>query len=152
MRKFCLSLIVASATLATKLIRSGAFFAAIAAAPLSGGVSGALPQISVQQGSIPDASSGMPPRLGIDNHAQDPATQIANAKRFKELNILRQKEMTSDAAKLVQLAAELKTNLDKREQGASSPDLLHKAEQIEKLARSVRTRMTDAIGGERPAP
>ena len=73
-------------------------------------------------------------------------TQQANEKRIKELNVLRQKEITTDAAKLLLLATELKTKLDKGGEEASSLDMMHKAEQIEKLARNVRARMTEAVG------
>jgi hypothetical protein len=94
---------------------------------------------------MPDASSTSP-RGGLNGHADDPMTQQANEKRLKELNVLRQKQITTDAARLLLLATELKTNVDKGGEEASSLDMMHKAEQIEKLARSVRTRMTDAVG------
>ena len=144
MRKFSLSLIVTPAAPAVRLIRSAAFLAAMTAVPLTAGVSSAQ-QGSTPQIPMPDASSSSP-RSGLNNRSDDPMTQQANEKRIKELNVLRQKQITTDAAKLLLLATELKTNLDKGGEEASSFDMMHKAEQIEKLARSVRTRMTDAIG------
>jgi hypothetical protein len=147
MHKFSLSLIVTSAAPARRLIRSVTFLAAMAAVPLAAGVSSAQ-QTASPQFPMPDASSPSP-RSGLNGRADDPMTQQANEKRVKELNVLRQKQMTSDAAKLLLLATELKTNLDKGAAEASSLEMLHKAELIEKLARSVRTRMTDAAGNER---
>ena len=142
MRKLSLSLIVTAP--AVKIIRSGAFLAAMAAAPLVAGVSSAQ-QSASPQFPMPDASSASP-RSGLNRGADDPMTQQANEKRVKELNVLRQKEITTDAAKLLALATELKTRLDKGGEEASSLDMMHKAEQIEKLARNVRARMTEAVG------
>lgn len=144
MRKFNLSPILTPAAPSARLIRSAAFLAVMAAVPLTAGVSSAQ-QTAAPQIPMPDAS-GISPRSGLDSRANDPATQLANEKRARELNILRQKEMTSDAARLLLLATELKSNLDTGGKSASSLDLVHKAEQIEKLARNVRTRMTEAVG------
>lgn len=88
----------------------------------------------------------------MDRRGDDTSTELANEKRLKELNILRQKEITTDAAKLLLLATELKANLDESPQAGSSTGLIRKAEQIEKLARNVRTRMTEAIGAGRLNP
>lgn len=65
-----------------------------------------------------------------------------NAKQFKVLNELRQKEMTTDTAKLVALAGDLKEALDKTgSKDTISMDSVRKAEQIEKLAQDVRKKM-----------
>lgn len=144
MRKFSLSLIVTSAAPAARVIGSALILAAMAAAPLGAGVS-SVQQAGAPQIPMPDASSTSP-RSGLNRGADDPMAQQAAEKRIKELNVQRQKQITSDAAKLLLLATELKTKLDKGGEDASSLDMMHKAEQIEKLARSVRTRMTDAVG------
>jgi hypothetical protein len=145
MRKFNLSPILTPATPAARLVRSAAFLVAMAAVPLATEVSTAQQQGTPSQFPIPDASSPSP-RSGLNGHADDPMTEQAREKRAKELNVLRQKEMTSDAARLLALATDLKAHVDKGEENASSLELMHKAEQIEKLARSVRAHMTDAVG------
>jgi hypothetical protein len=122
----------------------------MAAIPLAAGISRA------QQGPIttfpaPDASNNSP-RYGIDSRADDPATRLANAKRIKELNTLRQKQIATDAAKLLLLATELKANVENGDDVTSPAQLMRKAEQIEKLAHTVRARMTDAVGVDRLTP
>ena len=70
------------------------------------------------------------------------------AKRIKALNQMRHKAMVDDAAKLLVLAKELNdetTNL-------SSADRVRKATEIEKLAKSVKDKMTYAVGNELRAP
>jgi hypothetical protein len=114
--------------------------ALLALAPVTGSVSRAQQQTVSPPFPFPDASNRSP----SDRHADDPADDLIKAKRLKELNILRQKQITTDAAKLLALATELKSNLDKSHDPAATPDLMHKAEQIEKLAHSVRAKMTDA--------
>lgn len=149
MRKFSPSPILPSAPQARfplgRQARTVAFLAIMAAVPLSAGVSSAQQQSTAPSFPVPDASNASP-RSGLNKSIDDPSTLLANEKRVKELNVLRQKQITSDAAKLLALAIELKANVDKGEEHDSSLELMHKAEQIEKLAHSVRTRMTDAVG------
>ena len=68
-----------------------------------------------------------------------------NAKQFKQLNELRQKEMTSDTAKLLALAGDLKEEVDKTGKATISMDAVRKAEQIEKLAQNVQNKMKATI-------
>lgn len=114
--------------------------ASLAVSPLTAGVSRAQQQTIAPPFPFPDASNRSP----FDRRADDPADDLVKAKRLKELNILRQKQITTDAARLLALATELKANLGKSHDPATTPDLMHKAEQIEKLAHSVRAKMTDA--------
>jgi hypothetical protein len=67
-------------------------------------------------------------------------------RRLRALNIERQKQMVSDAAKLLKLAQELNTEVAAANSGAFTPDQLRKIGEIEKLARNVRERMTTAVG------
>ena len=50
----------------------------------------------------------------------------------------RQKKMESDAAKLVEMAQQLKTSVDKTNKDMLSVNVIKEAERIEKLAREVR--------------
>jgi hypothetical protein len=56
-------------------------------------------------------------------------------------NSQRQAEIRRDTDKMLQLTAELKDYLQKGQQGVMSIDAIKKAEQIEKLAHSVKSKM-----------
>jgi hypothetical protein len=77
---------------------------------------------------------------------RDSMNQQETAKRLKELNLQRQKEMTSDTEKLLQLANELKSDTNKSEKDKLSMIEIRKAEMIEKLAKSVRDKMKATVG------
>jgi hypothetical protein len=63
------------------------------------------------------------------------------------LNVERQKKLVSDTNKLLKLAAELKSEIDGGGGSAAlSPQQMHKLERIEKLAKSVKQEMTQAVG------
>jgi hypothetical protein len=53
----------------------------------------------------------------------------------------RQAEMKRDTEKLLKLATELKADVDKTNEGTLSLDVIKKAEEIEKLAHTVKDRM-----------
>lgn len=59
----------------------------------------------------------------------------------KKANQERQAALKSDTDKLVKLAGELKDYVDKSNENVLSLDVLKKAEEIEKLARSVKDKM-----------
>ncbi len=59
----------------------------------------------------------------------------------KNRNGERQKRLQADAEKLLGLATQLKQEVDKTDKNTMSVDVIKKAEEIEKLARSVRERM-----------
>lgn len=60
-------------------------------------------------------------------------------------SLQRQAQMRQDSEKLSQLTQELNAYLQKTEQGVMSIDALKKAEQIEKLAKSVRSKMKQSF-------
>lgn len=59
----------------------------------------------------------------------------------KKANQQRQAELKRDSDKLLQLATELKTYVDRTNENLLSLEVVTKAEQIEKLAHSVREKM-----------
>jgi hypothetical protein len=59
----------------------------------------------------------------------------------KKVNLERQAALKADTDKLVKLAGELKQYVDKSNENVLSLDVLKKAEEIEKLARSVKDKM-----------
>lgn len=59
----------------------------------------------------------------------------------KKANQARQADLKRDTDKLLKLATELKDSVDKTTEATLSLDVLKKAEEIEKLARSVKDKM-----------
>jgi hypothetical protein len=74
----------------------------------------------------------------VDQHQQLSRTLVTNA--FIE----RQLALRRDTEKLLSLAAELKQNVDKTSPSILSMDVIKKAQEIEKLAKSVKDKMKDA--------
>ena len=68
------------------------------------------------------------------------------ARRIGMLNLIRQKNMVSDADKLLRLAQELNEDADAGGTKMSPTERMHKAAEIEKLAKAVKEKMTYAIG------
>jgi hypothetical protein len=61
----------------------------------------------------------------------------------KKANKERQAELKKDTEKLVKLSTELKEYVDKSNQDVLSLEVVKKAEEIERLAHNVKTRMRD---------
>jgi hypothetical protein len=59
----------------------------------------------------------------------------------KMRNVERQKELVADTQKLLNLANELKTDVDKSTKDTLSLDVIRKADEIEKLAHNVKEKM-----------
>ena len=59
----------------------------------------------------------------------------------KEANKQRQAELKRDTDKLLKLSTELKAYVDKSNENILSLDVIKKADEIEKLAHSVKTKM-----------
>ena len=77
-------------------------------------------------------------RTDVDPSQQLERVQIANA--FRE----RQMALRHDTERLLSLAAELKQNVDKTSPNILSMDVIKKAQEIEKLAKSVKDKMREA--------
>jgi len=99
------------------------------------------------------STSGVPPISPLANRTADPnrimedSMQTPEArKRLEQLNVLRQKEMTDETARLVRLANEVKAETDKSTTDSLSVVELRKVELIAKLAKSVREKMKATVG------
>lgn len=79
-----------------------------------------------------------------------PADPAMAEKRLQALNVERQKRMVADASKLLALAKELNDEVAASNPGSFTVAQLRKIGEIEKLARSVRERMT-ARAAEMPS-
>ncbi len=100
------------------------------------------------------SGSGVPrgQQLGMSSSPFDDMDTVMMQKHLLALNIERQKEMVSDANKLLKLARGLNEEVATGKATEFTPDQMRKIAEIEKLARSVRERMTSAVGPQLPSP
>ncbi|KAA6457973.1 hypothetical protein DYQ86_21665 [Acidobacteria bacterium AB60] len=111
-----------------------------------------LPVIAQSPGA-PNPLGGMGrPQSGShfpsDSPMDGPQDQQMKARRIKALNQLRHKAMVDDAARLLSLAKEL------NDEGDNLPpaERLHKTAEIERLAKSVKEKMSYTVGDNPAAP
>ncbi len=71
----------------------------------------------------------------------DPMVHRAEQRMVERRNSERQKNLTTDTDKLLELAQQLKVEVDKSSKDQLSVDVVKRAEQIEKLAKSVKEKM-----------
>jgi len=109
---------------ATVLVVLLLFFLAFGTAPAQQQVP--MPPIT-PPGQQPDNGSNLPPEM--------------QKRMEKEANEQRQTELKRDTDKLLKLSTELKEYVDKTNENVLSLDVIKKAEEIEKLAHSVKTKM-----------
>lgn len=86
----------------------------------------------------------MPPSQLPENPSQQPeddARSKMERDMAKKANQERQVALKKDTDKLLKLATELKEYVDKTNENMLSMDVIKKAEEIEKLAHSVRDKM-----------
>jgi len=105
----------------------------------------------------PIASDGMgqntyphlPPelnRIPDSNQANQINDQQKKKDNFEAANAERKKEIASDSAKLLKLATELKAEVDKTNKDTLNLKVVRKADEIEKLAHSVKEKMQLTVG------
>lgn len=80
-------------------------------------------------------------QIAAGQDESDPVQLRMHQKQMKGLNDQRQKQLVADTDKLLQLAAELKAEVDKSGKDTLSITVIKKADEIEKLAKSVREKM-----------
>jgi hypothetical protein len=91
-------------------------------------------------GAPPQTPSIMPTDPSIEASADD-AQRRTMKEMEKKANLERQAALRKDTERLLQLAEELKSSVDKSSASVLSLDVVKKAEQIEKLAHSVKDKM-----------
>jgi hypothetical protein len=91
----------------------------------------------IQQPAVPP----MPPPFGSGGEPNDPIQHQQQEKMEKARNADRQKQLVQDTDKLLALAKELKEEVGKSNSDTLSIDVVKKAGEIEKLAKSVKDRM-----------
>ena len=80
------------------------------------------------------------PQFGRERQ-KDPTEEKMERDREKALNKQRQTNLQKDTDRLVQLATELKQYVDKTNEHTLSLEVIKKADEIEKLAKSVKDKM-----------
>ena len=100
-------------------------------------------QIDAQANTpLGSASQGARPAYGDKSRdGENPVTLAAQEQIEKGRQSERQKKLIADTNRLLALANELKVDMDKTTKDQMSIQVIHKAEEIEKLARSVKDRM-----------
>lgn len=77
----------------------------------------------------------------VNSQDADPNVEKLEKEAEKKRNLKRQQDIKQDTEKLLELATELKQYVDKTNENIISLDVIRKAEQIEKLAKSVKDKM-----------
>jgi hypothetical protein len=92
------------------------------------------------------APQGSPPSHDpiLNNDAGDAQQRMAR-ELAKKANLQRQATLKADTDKLLKLAVELKDFVDKSNENVLSLEVLKKAEEIEKLAHSVKDKMKGPV-------
>ena len=108
--------------------------------------------------ALPGVAQNLPsgaPQANNGQYTARAATQLGNfdnddpvvaEKRLQAVNADRQKHMVSDAAKLLKLAGELNAEVSQGKADSLTLAELRKLAEIEKLARSVKEKMTYTVG------
>jgi len=104
------------------------------------------------QNPTPQPVGGLGQQMGqnADNPLAERDAQqysVEEARRLRTLNGLRQKSLVEDTNKLLKLAAELNAEVSSAHPDALTAEQLHKLAEIEKLARSVKEKMSAPVSG-----
>ena len=85
-------------------------------------------------------------RAPDSNKVNDINQQQTDKQNFEAANAERKKQINAESAKLLKLATELKAEVDKTDKDTLSVGVIRKADEIEKLARSVKEKMQLTVG------
>jgi hypothetical protein len=91
---------------------------------------------------------GLPPGSGLDDSPT--GDSVEEVRRLRALNADRQKSMVADANKLLSLVNELNAEIARDNPDTLDPEQLHKVAEIEKLAHSVKDKMSISVRGTAP--
>lgn len=93
------------------------------------------PVLLPEANRLPDAND----RMQMDQ-------QQSKKDKFEAANAARRKQIADDAAKLLELATQLKAAVDKTDKDTLSLDVIRKADTIERLAKGVKEKMKLTVG------
>lgn len=91
---------------------------------------------------LPEANR--PPDPNDQMQMRDQQTKKQN---FEAANTERKRQINEDSAKLLKLATDLKTEVDKTSKDTLSLGVIRKADEIERLAHNVKEKMKLTVGG-----
>ena len=118
---------------ATRALLGVVVLAAVGSAPIEAGQAGTW--------GAPGASQDRPFDPNHRPEPPDPAHVRMQEEQSKKVNDERQKRLEGDTAKLYELAGELKEQVAKSDKNTLSVDVVKKADEIERLAKSVKDKM-----------
>jgi methionyl-tRNA synthetase len=96
--------------------------------------------ISSSSAQFPTTPRNQNPQVGNESE-KDPMEEKMEHQREKALNKQRQTQLQKDTDHLLELATQLKEYVDKSNEHTLSLDVVKKADEIEKLAKSVKEKM-----------
>jgi flagellar motility protein MotE (MotC chaperone) len=91
--------------------------------------------------SFGQTPSGLPPFPNANGQVKDPDQEKREHDLAKKANQERQAQLKRDTENLLKLATDLKQYVEKSNENTLSVDVIRKAEEIERLARSIKERM-----------
>ncbi len=111
--------------------------AAVALAPAvgSGGFQNSYPHLPPELNRVPD-----------NNQIDDINAHQAKNQSFEAANAERKKQIGDESAKLLKLAKDLKSEVDKTSKDTLSLGVIRKADEIEKLADDIKEKMKLTVG------
>lgn len=90
---------------------------------------------------------GFPQQDNSPFSSTDGSNPVESEKRLRMINSERQKSLTADTNRLLALATELQNEIAKSNTGELTPEQLRKIAEIEKLAHSVKDKMSMSLRG-----
>jgi hypothetical protein len=87
-------------------------------------------------------------RIPDNNQVNDINDQQTKKRNFEVANAERKKQISEDSAKLLKLATDLKAEVDKTTKDTLSLNVVRKADEIERLAHSVKEKMKLTVGAD----
>ena len=101
----------------------------------------------MRQNSYPHIPPEMT-RIPDNNQVNDINDQQTKKRNFEVANAERKKQISEDSAKLLKLATDLKAEVDKTTKDTLSLNVVRKADEIERLAHSVKEKMKLTVGAD----
>jgi hypothetical protein len=120
------------------------FSVSLAAGVAQSQIGNGLPYPPTEPGLAPMNRTANP-TADANRLMEDSMKQQDLLKQWEVINVKRQKDMTTDMAKLIELANQLKTETDRSAVPALSVLEIRKAEEIEKLAHGIQHKMRGSI-------
>ena len=128
--------------------RGGRILGCLIALAVAMAVSAGQQNSTTPPGKNPDKPYLLPEanRLPDANDQMEMRDQQGKQQNYSAANVERRKQIADDSAKLLKLATDLKTEVDKTTKDTLSLGVIRKADEIEKLAHNVKEKMKLTVG------